>query len=1749
MSYKKLLLGLGAIATTTMPIVAVISCGNDNEHIKKKEATNDSTKNVDDGVDKLTKPTLGTLAASTKPTTTTSHDGTITIPMNEIDLSKIKVTVDHGTIDVTTGIISGLTSGQTIKVSATPKSGEAWTDGTTNPIEKEYIAATQTVVGLTKVTLGDSTGSTKPTTTTSDDGTITIPMDPIDLTKMDVTVDHGTIDTTTGVISGLTSGEKVTVRVALKTGEAWTDGSDAPIEKEYTAATQTIVGLTKVTLGDLTTATKPTTTTTKDGTIGIPMDGILLSKMNVIVNHGVLDTKTGFVSRLGSGEKVTVRVALKTGEEVWTDGSKDVIEREYTALTQTVVGLVKPTLPDTVIIHAPRIATSNDGTIAIPMDQIDLTKMDVTVDHGTLDTGTGIISGLASHEKVTVRVELKTRQVWTDGTVKAIEKTYTMPTQADLKLTKPTLGVATATTKPKTTTSQDGTITIPMDPIDLTKMDVMVDHGTIDITTGVISGLTSGQKVKVSITPKVNYAWTDRTKDAIEKEYTAATQSVVGLTKPTLAASIASTKPTTTTSQDGTITIPMDLIDLTKMDVMVDHGTIDTTTGVISGLTSGQKVKVSITPKVNEVWTDGTTNPVEKEYIAATQTVVGLTKVTLGDSTGSTKPTTTTSDDGTITIPMDPIDLTKMDVTVNQGVIDTNTWVISGLTSGEKVTVRVALKTGEVWTDGSKAPIEKEYTAATQSVVGLTKPTLAASIASTKPTTTTSQDGTITIPMDPIDLTKMDVMVDHGTIDTTTGVISGLTSGQKVKVSITPKVNEVWTDGTTNPVEKEYIAATQTVVGLTKVTLGDSTGSTKPTTTTSDDGTITIPMDPIDLTKMDVTVNQGVIDTNTWVISGLTSGEKVTVRVALKTGEVWADGSKAPIEKEYTTPVQTVVGLTKPTLPNTVIIHAPSGATSNDGTITIPMDQIDLIKMDVTVDHGTLNTGTGVITGLTSREKVTVRVALKTGEVWTDGAVKAIEKTYTVPTRTDLELTKPTLGVATAITKPKTTTTQDGSITIPMRPIDLTKMDVAVDHGTIDTTSGVVSGLASGQIVKVSVTPKVNYAWTDGTVNAIERTYTVPTQANVGLTKPTLKVATGTTKPTTTTSKDGSITIPNDGIDLRKMDITVNHGTIDITTGVISGLTSGQIVKVTIKPKHGEVWTDGSVAPIEKEYTTPTQIVVGLTKPALDALTASTKPTTTTTQDGSITIPNDGIDLTKMDVTVDHGTLDTTTWIILGLISGEKVTVRVALKTGEVWADGSKDDIEKEYTSAIQSVVGLTKPTLGAMTASTKPTTTTSDDGTITIPMDQIDLTKMDVTAYYATIDTKTGIISGLTSAEVISVEVTPKGSEVWTDGTVAPVREIYISPEQTVVGLTKVTLGASTTSTKPTTTTSKDGTITIPMDPIDLTKMDVTVDHGTIDTTTGVISGLTSGQKVKVTIKPKHGEVWTDGSVAPIEKEYTTPTQIVAGLTKPTLDALAASTKPATTTSQDGDITILISGIDLTKMDVTVDHGTIHTPNGLGVITGLTSGQKVKVTIKPKHGEVWTDGSVAPIEKEYTTPTQIYVGLTKPTLGTTITTHVPTTTSNDGTITIPINEIDLSKMDVTVNHGTLNTGTGVISGLKLGEKITISITLKTGEKWTDGTANPIEKEYMVLPRFTKPDQLITSHQFSSYLGIVALDKDELGWITKMDIKVDHGTYDAGHGWITGVKSGQKITLTITLKYGAVWTDGTNGPETKIIFT
>ena len=619
---------------------------------------------------------------------------------------------------------------------------------------------------------------------------------------MDMNVDVGTINPSTGVISGLTSGQNVKVQVTLKTGNVWTDGSKTTKEYPFTANTQTLVGLTSPAITQKG-ATDPTTTTSKNGTITLQIAGFDATTMDMNVDVGTINPSTGVISGLTSGQNVKVQVTLKTGN-VWTDGSKTTKEYPFTANTQTLVGLTSPAITQKGATD-PTTTTSKNGTITLQIAGFDDTTMDMNVDVGTINPSTGVISGLTSGQNVKVQVTLKTGNVWTDGSKTTKEYPFTANTQTLVGLTSPAITQKGAT-DPTTTTSKNGTITLQIAGFDDTTMDMNVDVGTINPSTGVISGLTSGQNVKVQVTLKTGNVWTDGSKTTKEYPFTANTQTLVGLTSPAITQKGA-TDPTTTTSKNGTITLQIAGFDDTTMDMNVDVGTINPSTGVISGLTSGQNVKVQVTLKTGNVWTDGSKTTKEYPFTANTQTLVGLTSPAITQK-GATDPTTTTSKNGTITLQIAGFDATTMDMNVDVGTINPSTGVISGLTSGQNVKVQVTLKTGNVWTDGSKTTKEYPFTANTQTLVGLTSPAITQKGA-TDPTTTTSKNGTITLQIAGFDDTTMDMNVDVGTINPSTGVISGLTSGQNVKVQVTLKTGNVWTDGTQTAKEYPFTANTQ----------------------------------------------------------------------------------------------------------------------------------------------------------------------------------------------------------------------------------------------------------------------------------------------------------------------------------------------------------------------------------------------------------------------------------------------------------------------------------------------------------------------------------------------------------------------------------------------------------------------------------------------------------------------------------------------------------------------------------------------------------------------------------------------------------------------------------------------------------------------------------------------------------------------------------------------------------------------------
>ena len=187
MKYKKILLGSLAIGITTLvPIATIISCGSNTT----------KPKNI-----KVVVPTKATGKVSG-----VNGKGIYSTPT----LTGTKVTADKTT---------GLSTGNTVKVTYTLLDGYIWNNKTTAAITLNFkvpklnIGVVKPTATTTAVTMEGYNGN----------GTLY----PKELT--------GTI-IATSKSEGLSNGDEVTLTYTLKTGYAWTDGSTKPAISTYKVA-------------------------------------------------------------------------------------------------------------------------------------------------------------------------------------------------------------------------------------------------------------------------------------------------------------------------------------------------------------------------------------------------------------------------------------------------------------------------------------------------------------------------------------------------------------------------------------------------------------------------------------------------------------------------------------------------------------------------------------------------------------------------------------------------------------------------------------------------------------------------------------------------------------------------------------------------------------------------------------------------------------------------------------------------------------------------------------------------------------------------------------------------------------------------------------------------------------------------------------------------------------------------------------------------------------------------------------------------------------------------------------------------------------------------------------------------------------------------------------------------------------------------------------------------------------------------
>ena len=464
-----------------------------------------------------------------------------------------------------------------------------------------------------------------------------------------------------------------------------------------------------------------------------------------------------------------------------------------------------------------------------------------------------------------------------------------------------------------------------------------------------------------------------------------------------------------------------------------------------------------------------------------------------------------------------------------------------------------------------------------------------------------------------------------------------------------------------NFIKKATIIGSSTVVGLTAVVVPvvvvttksskgeskelaitfNSENSKKPLIATAHNGSIELAMKNFDAEKMDVTTSAGTWDAATNTITGLGSGEQVTVTVTLKDGQKWVDGSDSPKTKtfDFTAPTQESTGLTKPTIiENRALSQKPNTDSSADGVIGLTLTGFDEATMNIAIEsqdatnkNVELSADRTKILKLKNTTPVKVTISLKDGFAWNDGAEGSkdvVEKIFNgPPLQTYHGIAKPTIsaGSPTLNIKPVTASFANGQLGVTLHGFDAIKMNIALTAGTWNGTNS-IAGLKSGEETTMTISLKnANDKWTDGTTNPIVKKFTGLIQTKQGLDK-NVTIAADTSKdvkPKSIISKDGKVGVTLTHYDSTKMDITTSVGAWDAAHNQITGLSNGQAVTLSIIPKPGECWKDGTRTPITKTFH-------ALTTTSIPFATIARDMTKDTNTQIGFTFTN--IDLTKMTV-------------------------------------------------------------------------------------------------------------------------------------------------------------------------------------------------------------------------------------------------------------------------------------------------------------------------------------------------------------------------------------------------------------------------------------------------------------------------------------------------------------------------------------
>ena len=1680
------------------------------------------------GLTSIPNPTSFTVKNTKTAKSSTYNDGEITINIDGFNSSKMILTAKTGGIKIGT-IGSYNTSSKSILVSQLPqgkqitfnielkdKNNNVW--ASTNNLSRILRTTVNTKTEVPWIVWKNYTPIFDAPKGIDDKISVTLPEPPKNLTAS-YKIGSGKKITYTGALklTNVDQGKNLTIYYIPNPNYIWWRPAfdSGETNKAFKIPKYNPTKITKPTSFNAKNTKTAESSTYNDGEITVNIDGYDPSTMKLSASMngtkigkigGYNQTsKTIVVSGLPQGKNIDLEVKLKDAEHTIWKASSTNLSKSITTTVNTLIEIpfIDWQKIDFVYTTPTKIGEKIKTTLPTPPNGI--------IASYQIDQGPSItyqkkhIIDVNQGQRVDLLYTPGKNYIWArmsfdKGTASSH---FIAPSYNPTKITNPTSFNAKNTKTAKSSTYNDGEITVNIDGYDPSTMKLSASMNGTKIgkiggynqtsKTIVVSGLPQGKNIDLEVKLKdAEHTIWKASSTNLSKSITTTVNTLIEI--PFLDWDKLKLKFSSPTAINDkvTTTLPEPPAN-TITSYWADGGKKTIYTGkMVLKLDQDKQIGIYIKPKNNYIWKRNAFDSGETflNFRTPVFTANKIENPTSFTATNTTTAKSSSSKDASVTLKIEGFDDGTMQVSTTKGSLGkydskTKTITVTGLTQGQKVDFKIKLKDPDhnVWkTSNTNLSTSLKTTANNKiEIAEIDWNKYSASYSDAKKI---GQKIDVTLPTPPKGVDAW-YQPNGGTKTPYKGskVLKGISQGAKGIIIFKPNSTHVWEGPNYGAKETEsaFTAPVFTAHKIENPTSFTATNKATAKSSISKDASVTLKIEGFDDGTMQVSTNKGKLSgydstTKTITVTGLTQGEKVDFTIKLKDPDhnVWK-ASTTNLSASVTTEINTKIeapwidwDITKPkfSTPDSI------GSKVN---ITLPVPPANIIT-SYWIDGGKKTPYTtalkipyvqGKVVGIYVKPKqnyIWAAPAFDNGETHTD---------FTAPVYTPHEIENPTSFTATNTTTAKSSSSKDASVTLKIEGFDDGTMQVSTTKGSLGkydskTKTITVTGLTQGQKVdfKIKLKDPDHNVWKTSNTNL---STSLKTTANNKIEIAEIdwnKYSASYSDAKKIGQKiDVTLPTPPKGVDAWYQP----NGGIKTTykgSEVLKGISQGAKGIIIFKPNSDHVWEGPNYGAKETEsaFTAPVFTAHEIENPTSFTATNTTTAKSSISKDASVTLKIEGFDDGTMQVSTNKGKLSgydstTKTITVTGLTQGEKVDFTIKLKDPDhnVWK-ASTTNLSASVTTEINTKIEA--PWINWDI--TKPKFSTPDSigskVNITLPVPPANI----ITSYWIDGGKKTPYTTALkipyVQGKVVGIYVKPKQNYIWA----APAFDNgethtdFTAPVYTPHEIENPTSFTATNTTTAKSSSSKDASVTLKIEGFDDGTMQVSTTKGSLGkydskTKTITVTGLTQGQKVdfKIKLKDPDHNVWKTTNTNLSTSLKTTVNNKIE-ITEIDWNKYSASYSDAKKIGQKIDVTLPTppKGVDAWYQP---NGGIKTTYKGSEVLKGISQGAKGIIIFKPNSDHVWEGPNYGAKETEsaFTAPVFTAHEIENPTSFTaTNTTTAKSSISKDASVTLKIEGFDDGTMQVSTTKGSLGkydskTKTITVTGLTQGQKVDFTIKLK----------------------------------------------------------------------------------------------------------